>query len=834
MRKNLLTVLLLGLLSAGAYAQTVPEAVSDSLRALDELTRYRKNRSDARERDTCFHRPIYHFTSPESILHDPNGLCFWGGRYHLFYQAFPFSDPRQCWGHAVSGDLIHWKDLPIVFRPEAEEYCYSGATYPEKDRVIAVWYGRPVGEMIAISRDSLLLDWNRISEKPVIAKPAEGSRLPYDTFDPFIWKDGDWYYMISGLYLYDGPGGRRKSNAFLFRSRNLKDWKYLHPFIENDCYTCIGGDCACPYFWPIGDKGKYILVHFSHKAGAEYLIGDYDRKRQKFVVTNGGRLNHGPEGDGGTHAPSCCPDGKGGLICLFNAKGKDVTWGTYTQCMTLPRRFTLGPDDSLIQDVAGDYASLREPESAVELHDIPLTSPAEETVLEGIEGNSLEIELEFSPSTPSVEVDVLRSPDRKEFTRIVFFRGGGMPDRFYPNQNNRYSALTIDTSFGSVHPGTMRHIPETVDVFLEKDEPLKLHIFIDRSIVEVFINGRQATMLRTWPVLGDSRTVSVRTLSGPTKIVSARAWKMKEVDFSISCPEKSQDCLEQGLAVPEEYAYAQSCRPGESFRFEDFDVEYYSQTNGPGTEQRVMMVLPKNRSGKVPAVVVPYYFPEAMIGFDPKTGEKIPGYEGIEMMAQLAKRGIASISGESYHLTYVRGEKSRDDFFRWQDAGEKLNRDYPSWSGVGKLVADTRLLIDILERDTRIDSARIGIAGHSLGGKISFYTGCLDPRIKVVLASDFGFLWEQSNWEKCWYWGDKLQCLKDMGTDNSTILSESGGKPFILIAGKFDDDRSFEAMKKASGYDGKSERLGFINHASGHRPPLWALEEGYDFLQKYL
>lgn len=512
-------------------AQPVPAHIAKGLAKTQELSRYRENRRKASERDIYRHRPIFHFTSPESILHDPNGLCFWQGRWHMFYQAFPFSDPRQCWGHAVSTDMIHWKDLPIVFRPEVEQYCYSGATYVEEDRVIAAWYGRPVGEIIATAEDPLLLDWARLSDKPVLDKPAAGSDVPYDTFDPYLWKEGEWYYMLSGLYLYDGPGGRRKSNAFLFRSRDLLDWEYMHPFIENDCYTCIGGDCACPYFLPIGDKGKYIMVHFNHKAGAEYLIGDYDKVRQKFVVTNGGRLNCSPEGDGGTHAPSCFPDGEGGVVCIFNSKGKDIAWGTYTQCMSLPRRFTLGPDDTLIQEVYGDYQSLRgEP---VELRNVKLESPAQEVVLEGLEGRELELELEFAPGTPSVELDVLRSPDRQEFTRIIFYRNGGYPDRYYPDWNNRYSALTIDTSFGSVHPNTFRHIPETVDVYLDKDEPLKLQVFIDRSIVEVFVNGRQATLLRTWPVLENSTGVSVRTLSTPTELLSVKAWKMGAIDPSL-------------------------------------------------------------------------------------------------------------------------------------------------------------------------------------------------------------------------------------------------------------------------------------------------------------
>ena len=169
----------------------------------------------------------------------------------------------------------------------------------------------------------------------------------------------------------------------------------------------------------------------------------------------------------------------------------------------------------------------------VELKGIKLESPDKEVLLDAVKGRTMELELEFAPGTPSIEVDVFRSPDRREFTRIIFFRNGGMPDRFYPDQNNRYSALTIDTSFGSIHPDTLRRVPETVDVYLGKEEALKLHIFIDRSIVEVFVNGRQAAMLRTWPVLEESTGVSVRTMSSPTEVISLKAWNMKSVNCSL-------------------------------------------------------------------------------------------------------------------------------------------------------------------------------------------------------------------------------------------------------------------------------------------------------------
>ena len=108
------------------------------------------------------YRPNYHYVNPEGRLNDPNGLCFWQGNWHLFYQAYPPEDPRQHWGHAVSPDLIHWCDLPYAIYPGPEKCCFSGATLVEENRVIAMYFGTEVGEMIAVASDPLLLNWEKM------------------------------------------------------------------------------------------------------------------------------------------------------------------------------------------------------------------------------------------------------------------------------------------------------------------------------------------------------------------------------------------------------------------------------------------------------------------------------------------------------------------------------------------------------------------------------------------------------------------------------------------------------------------------------------------------
>ena len=282
-------------------------------------------------------------------------------------------------------------------------------------------------------------------------------------------------------------------------------------------------------------------------------------------------------------------------------------------------------------------------------------------------------------------------------------------------------------------------------------------------------------------------------------------------------------CEKKGGAVTKE----------SGFSHEDFDAEWYRQECSGGRTQRVLVLIPKGLTVKAPAVVVPFYFPEAMLGYDPATGEELPRYRGIEMMHHLVKRGYVVASADAYHLSYIESDKDRSDFSRWGDAAAALHRDHPQYCGMGKLTDDTRLLVDLLSADARVDAARIGIAGHSLGGKMAFYAGCLDERIGAILASDFGIGWHQTNWDAEWYFGKDAARLAAEGYEHAELL-KIDKKPFCLIAGLYDTDESRELACRFGGYGEADERFLFINHATGHRPPEWALTEGYDFLDKWL
>jgi beta-fructofuranosidase len=305
----------------------------------------------------------------------------------------------------------------------------------------------------------------------------------------------------------------------------------MHEFIEGDRFTEVGDDGACPYFWPIGDR--HILPFYSHISGGQYFIGDYDKERDKFVVTNHGKFNFGASAPGGVHAPSAAPDGEGGVIIIFNMNPAKPSEG-WNQIMSLPRRLTLIGGDTLGQEPAGAVESLRYDKQTVTAMSLPAN---QEVVLENIRGNAMEIIAEIDPrDAPMVELNVLRSPNKEEFTRIAFYKNRGMyqgrnydrprPQTWEPRFN---SVLTVESSYASMLPDVLSRAPETGSFYLAPDETLKLRIFIDKSVVEVFANGKQCVALRVYPGREDSIGISLRSQGQDSELKSLDAWQMKNI-----------------------------------------------------------------------------------------------------------------------------------------------------------------------------------------------------------------------------------------------------------------------------------------------------------------
>jgi beta-fructofuranosidase len=474
--------------------------------------------------------PVYHFVSPEGLTNDPMGLCFWQGRWHFFYQAFPPDtvEPAAFRAHAVSDDLVHWRDLPYAIYTGVEKRVATGTNaLAEDDRVIAFYLGWPVGEMVAISDDPLLLNWD---------KWEAGTGIT-DMGDCGIWKEGDTYY---GLVRIDEPFYPESTDALprseaaadfyglgiwtnwnVWTSKDLRTWELQGPLLrERTPLTGRLDEGACPNFLPIGDK--HILLFFSHQNGGQYLLGDYDADSHSFRPYDHGRLNHGRVTPGGVHAPTSVADGEGGVINVLNInEGKyDDEWD---HIMSLPQRLTLGADKRVRIEPVEALASLRGEHRYVGETRLPAN---EEIVLAGIEGNAMELELEIDPGNArSVQISVLRSADAEETTNITFYNFANNPtNRLWANPEE----VVLDGSRSSTLSGAWPRPPERAIVRRE-GEPLRLRIFVDRSVVEVFVNGRQYLAGRVYPGRTDSIGVSLRAQTADATLRSLDAWQMTPI-----------------------------------------------------------------------------------------------------------------------------------------------------------------------------------------------------------------------------------------------------------------------------------------------------------------
>jgi beta-fructofuranosidase len=158
----------------------------------------------------------------------------------------------------------------------------------------------------------------------------------------------------------------------------------------------------------------------------------------------------------------------------------------------------------------------------VELASIDLAANTE-IVIPEVKGKAMEIEAVINPKNArEVELRVLRSPDGKEQTKIRFFMQG-----WQRNKNAR--ALSIDVSEASLSPDVLARPPETGLLYLEDNELLRLRVFIDQSIIEVFANDRQCLTIRAYPTREDSSGISLLARGSKAKLVSLKAWQMRSI-----------------------------------------------------------------------------------------------------------------------------------------------------------------------------------------------------------------------------------------------------------------------------------------------------------------
>jgi beta-fructofuranosidase len=404
---------------------------------------------------------------------------------------------------------VRWKDLPIALYPDQEQDVFSGQTLVEDDRVIAAYHGTQAGNAIATASDYLLMDWKKNPKNPAIPIVPfdEETGTPYRVFDPCIWKEDDGYYALSGTF----KNGERSIDCegvdHLFHSTDLTNWEYLGELISANYTSEPGEDYAVPNFWPIGN-GKHMLLFFSHKRGGQYFVGDYDTDTHRFSPDYHGRMNYGPLSVGNLHAPSATIDDSGRCLSIFNVKEARETRG-WDNVMTVPRVLSLADDNSLLIAPVPELEGLRFNKKSVGETNIPAN---QDIVLPDIAGSAIEIQAVIDPNDArEVGLNVLRSPDATELTRISFFHRGSA--RWGTPQ------LQIDGSQSSTGADVLGRPPEIGPLDIPDGEHLRLRIFIDRSIVEVFANDIQCLTLRAYPESPASTGVS------GTRLAAGNSWK---------------------------------------------------------------------------------------------------------------------------------------------------------------------------------------------------------------------------------------------------------------------------------------------------------------------
>ena len=441
------------------------------------------------------HRPGYHFAIPEgqAMPFDPNGAIFWKGRYHLFYI---FQDKRgHNWGHVSSTDLFHWRHHPTGL----VSGMFSGNGFVNKDgRPTMCYHQVGQGNAMAVALDDDLNEWKKLESNPITPKtqPGDPHHGKYRSWDPYGWLEDDTYYAIFG--------GERPAIA---KAPTLGgEWKYVGDLMANTVPgVSINEDVSCADFFKLGDRRMLLCI--SHRLGARYYLGDW--KGEQFHPTFHEKMSWV---DNSFFAPESLLDDRGRRIMwawIFDLpQFKMRTDYGWSGTMSLPRVLTLGADGALRMNPPEEIERLRYNGKTKKNLTVKADS---ELAVEGIGGNSLELGLEISAGDArQCGVKVCCSPGGEEQTLIYY--------------DAAEKKLKVDTTKSSAADG-----PKTIEAGpfeLQPDEPLQLRVFVDKSVVEVFANGRQAVMRRIYPSRPDSVGVKLFARGGPARVATLEAWEM--------------------------------------------------------------------------------------------------------------------------------------------------------------------------------------------------------------------------------------------------------------------------------------------------------------------
>ena len=455
-------------------------------------------------------RPGYHFVVPEGVAmpFDPNGAIYWRGRYHLFYI---FQDTRlgrkaDHWGHVSSTDLFHWHHHPTGLI----DGMYSGNCFLNKDGVPTMCYHQvKQGNALAVALDEDLNEWRKLPAITPKTRPGDEHHGKYRSWDPFGWRDGDAYYAIFG--------GTRP--AIVKAPALGGPWRYVGDLFAHGVEgVSLDEDVSCPDLFRLGGPGgsgipgglgggKDVLLCISHRLGCRYYVGEW--RGERFHPEHHAQMSWV---DNGFFAPESLLDDKGRRI-MWAWLMDEPEFGVrsahgWSGALSLPRVLSLGDDGRLRMDVPEEIERLRY--APVRRGAFNLAADALLT-LDEVAGDSIELSVEMeSPAASAYGVKVRVSPDGAEQTSI-----------FYDATEKR---LKVDTRRAG--PKDAPGVLEAAPFELANGERLRLRVFVDRSVVEVFANGRQAIARRIYPSRSDSVGARIFAQGGGAQVHSLNAWRI--------------------------------------------------------------------------------------------------------------------------------------------------------------------------------------------------------------------------------------------------------------------------------------------------------------------
>jgi uncharacterized protein YjdB len=469
-------------------------------------------------------RPAYHALPPANWTNEPHGLVYNSGTYHMFYQRTPNGPFKTLmhWGHMSSTDLVHWNNTKDALWPELELSPTTG--YDMK----GIWSGDVVmnggvahafytcvnhsgpynpGIAHATSSTPGFKDWSKVG--PVVDK-----QFVNDFRDPYVFKEGAIWYMIIGAAL---PGG---GGLDCYSSTDLNTWTHNANFctVPYSSMDIGSGIWEMPVFESIG-SGKYILIvnpigGTIAKYGPKYTRGVY------WVGTfTGGQFTpdyNVPKNLDVIHghlSPTVERNPSGQLVALGmvderrNSQAQlDAGW---CHVYSLPRVYTLlGDNLTLGQAPAPELTTLRVSGTQVDFTNVSvngnylLTTPA-----------SAKVEAMVNiPATTATQygINIRVSPDRQENTKI-----------YYDAVNHK---VVLDKSQST------NSTADEEKVLISQDynetafgKPVTFHIYMDNSIVDVFINEKAAFSFRIYPTRADSRGIELYA-NGSTTFTTVSTW----------------------------------------------------------------------------------------------------------------------------------------------------------------------------------------------------------------------------------------------------------------------------------------------------------------------